>query len=108
MSVELPEPGVLYARALVALILTTMYAYNVVRAYRVWHVDRDWDTYRQFLMAFELVFGVALIFTGYINTAFFASNGWATDVLRTFGYLLLGVLLVGGGTLVVSWRKPRL
>jgi hypothetical protein len=103
---ELPEPGVLYARVAVGFVLLLMYSYNIGKAYREWHRDRDWETYRQFLMAFELMFGVALIFSGYVNTAFFAQNEWATDVIRTFGYLLLGVLLVGGGTLVFSWRKP--
>lgn len=106
MTVVLPDQEILYARAAVGLVLTGMYVFNVLKAYREWHKDRDWEGFRQFIMAFELVFGVLLIFSGYINTAFFAQNPVATDVLRGFGYLLLGVLLVGGGTLVLSWRRP--
>lgn len=106
MTVQLPDPGILYARAVVGFILTAMYLFNVYKAYRDWHHDRDWESFRQFIMAFELVFGVLLITTGYVNTAFFAQNEIATSVLRAFGYLLLGVLLVGGGTLVLSWRRP--
>jgi hypothetical protein len=72
--VELPDQSILLARVIVGGLLLAMYTYNIVRAYHTWHVDRDWDSFRQFLMAFELEFGVLLIFTGYINQAFFAQN----------------------------------
>lgn len=106
MTIVLPDQGILYARALIGLALTFVYGYNVIKAYHEWHKDRDWEGFRQFIMAFELVFGVLLIFSGYINTAFFAQNELATEILRGFGYVLLGVLLVGGFTLLVSWRRP--
>lgn len=106
MTVTLPDQGILYLRFVVGLVLLLMYLYNITKAYATWHHVRDWETFRQFIMAFELVFGVTLIFVGYINTAFFASNMVATSILRNIGYLLLGVLLVGGATLLLSWRKP--
>lgn len=105
--IELPDQGILYIRVAIGFALLVMYAYNIIRAYREWHRDRHWDTFRQFIMAFELVFGVALIFTGYLNTAFFAQNEQVTGWLRGIGYGLLGVLLVGGFTLLFSWRKPK-
>ena len=106
-TVELPDQSILLARALIGFALFAMYSFNIGKAYHEWHVSRDWDSFRQFLMAFELEFGVLLILLGYINTAFFAQNEFVTDILRTLGLGLLGVLIVGGVTLIFSWRKPR-
>lgn len=104
--ITLPSDNILYVRVVIGAILVLMYAYNIGKSWAVWRRQRDWDSYREFIMAFELVFGVTLIFTGYITAAFFADNKPILEALRTIGLGLLGVLLVGGFTLVLSWRKP--
>lgn len=105
--IPLPDPGILFARVLIGFILLLMYSYNLMKAWDVWQAKRSWDTARQFIMSFELFFGITLIFIGYVNVAFFAYNTAVTDFLRWVGLLLLGVLLIGGLTLVLSWRKPK-
>lgn len=110
MTVELPPFEWLLARVVITGILLALYAYDFLHVLDAWRDQRDWSeqaSLRALIKSGILVFGIAVIFIGAVNAAFFLNDPVVRDALRFAGNVLLGVLLVGGIALVTSWEVGR-
>jgi hypothetical protein len=103
-----PDWWLLLARAVVASALLFLYAYDFTRVLDAWRDPNDrrhGSSFRALIKSSCLVLGMLSIFVGALNAAFFNDSPLIREGLRAFGYVLLGILLVGGLGLMMSWRR---
>lgn len=103
-TTELPDFSVRLARLAVCTVIVLFYVFDfasVMAAYRK-SERRTGMALRSVIRSSQILFGVVIIWIGALSVAFFPHNDVSTTLLRYSGYVLLGGLLVGGGTLVWS------
>lgn len=82
-------------------IVWMMWAYHFLRAYGKWRRERDARSSRNFIIAVMLFVATATIFAAVLGRI------WPglIDLVRFFGYIVRGMLVVGGIYVIWSWRK---
>lgn len=107
---ELPSPEILISRVIISGIILGLYVFDFAKVFDNYRDRRARWTgapFRSVIRSSQILFGVMLIFMSAINGAFFVTNEspigtFISTTLRYSGFVLLGMLLVGGLALVWS------
>lgn len=92
--------------ALIALLAYTgslflMFVYHFYRATRRWRRRQDIPAFRSWIISVMLAVATATIFAGSLARLI----PELIDAVRFFGYVVRGMLLLGGVIVVWTWRR---